>query len=70
MLFRSPIQHPGVGAFKAITWPVSFNGQKATVQPAPLLGANTGGVLGDWLGLDSAQVSALTNDKVVGPQMN
>ena len=65
-----PIQHPGVGAFKAITWPVSFNGQKATVQPAPLLGANTGEVLGDWLGLDSAQVSALTNDKVVGPQLS
>ena len=65
-----PIQHPGYGAFKAITWPVSFDGKKATVKPAPLLGADTGGVLQDWLGMDAAQISALTTDKVVGPQLS
>ncbi len=61
-----PIQHPVVGAFKALTWPVSFDGQKATVKPAPLLGANSHEVLKDWLGMAPEQLSALSADKIIG----
>ena len=61
-----PIQHPGVGAFKALSWPVSFDGQKVTVKPAPLLGANTNEVLTDWLGFTPDQLSTLTAEKVIG----
>ena len=63
------IQHPGIGPFKALTFPVSFDGQKVTVKPAPLLGANTNEVLADWLGFTPDQLSALTADKVIGPTM-
>ncbi len=57
-----PIQHPGYGPFKAITWPVSFDGRKAAVKPSPLLGTDTAEVLRDWLDLDAGQVSSLTTD--------
>ena len=60
------IQHPGFGKFKALTWPVSFDGQKATVTPAPLLGEHNSEVLKDWLGMTPEQVSALNAEKIVG----
>ena len=60
------IDHPAVGKFKAFTWPVSFDGQKAGVKPAPLLGQNTQEVLKDWLGMTPDQISALTSEKIVG----
>ena len=64
-----PIQHPTVGAFKALTWPVSFDGEKVTVKPSPLLGANTNDTLKDWLGFNEGQLSQLTTEKVIGPNM-
>ena len=60
------IEHPGVGHFRALTWPVSFDGQKATVKPAPLLGSNTAEVLEDWLGMTPDQISVLSSEKIVG----
>lgn len=64
-----PIQHPGAGAFKAFTWPVSFNGEKVTIKPAPLLGANTNEVLADWLGMNADQLQKLTAEKIIGPAL-
>ncbi len=58
------IQHPGFGAFKALTWPVRMNGDVAKVTPAPLLGQNTSEVLKDWLGMSDEQLAALAADKV------
>jgi formyl-CoA transferase len=63
------IQHPNVGPFKALTFPVSFDGQKVTVKPAPLLGANTNEVLAEWLGFTSDQLSTLTAEKIIGPEL-
>lgn len=60
------IDHPVVGKFKAFTWPVSFDGQKAGVKPAPLLGQHSQEVLKDWLGMTPDQISALTAEKIVG----
>ena len=31
--------------------------------------ANTAEVLQEWLGMDASEISALTGDKIVGPQM-
>ena len=39
------IQHPTVGAFKMVGWPVRFSGNPPPVKPAPLLGANNEDVL-------------------------
>jgi len=63
------IEHPNVGPFKALTFPVSFDGQKVTIKPAPLLGADTNQTLAQWLGFKPEQLSALTADKVIGPTM-
>ena len=46
------IDHPTVGTFKMVAWPVRFSGSPPPVKPAPLLGANNEDVLTHWLGLD------------------
>jgi len=58
------IQHPGYGPFKALTWPVKFDGVATTVVPAPLLGQHTDEVLKDWLDMSADQAAALRTDKV------
>jgi crotonobetainyl-CoA:carnitine CoA-transferase CaiB-like acyl-CoA transferase len=60
------IQHPTVGAFKMVGWPVRFSGNPPPVKPAPLLGANTEEVLTHWLGLDKDAVGGLKDGGVVG----
>ena len=60
------IQHPTVGAFKMVGWPVRFSGNPPPVKPAPLLGANTEEVLTHWLGLDKDAVGGLKNNGVIG----
>jgi crotonobetainyl-CoA:carnitine CoA-transferase CaiB-like acyl-CoA transferase len=60
------IQHPTVGAFKMVGWPVRFSGNPPPVKPAPLLGANTEEVLTHWLGLDADKVGGLKKDGIVG----
>jgi len=47
------------------TWPVRFDGAPAPVKPAPLLGEHTTEALGDWLGLDAAEVEALHREGIV-----
>jgi formyl-CoA transferase len=60
------IQHPTVGAFKMVGWPVRFSGNPPPVKPAPLLGENTEEVLTHWLGLDKDAVGGLKNNGVIG----
>jgi crotonobetainyl-CoA:carnitine CoA-transferase CaiB-like acyl-CoA transferase len=60
------IQHPTVGAFKMVGWPVRFSGNPPPVKPAPLLGANTEEVLTHWLGLDKDAVGGLKSGGVIG----
>ncbi len=63
------IEHPNVGPFKALTFPVSYDGQKATIKPAPELGADTNQTLAEWLGFTPDKLSSLTAEKVIGPAM-
>jgi formyl-CoA transferase len=60
------IDHPVVGPFKMVAWPVRFSGSPPPVKPAPLLGANNDDVLTGWLGLASDQVGGLRADKIIG----
>jgi formyl-CoA transferase len=60
------IDHPVVGPFKMVAWPVRFSGSPPPVKPAPLLGANNDDVLTGWLGLGSDQVGGLRADNIIG----
>ncbi len=50
------IDHPVVGPFKMVAWPVRFSGSPPPVKPSPLLGANNDDVLAGWLGMDEAGI--------------
>jgi formyl-CoA transferase len=60
------IDHPVVGPFKMVAWPVRFSGSTPPVKPAPLLGANNNDVLTNWLGLDTDRLTALRGDNIIG----
>ncbi len=60
------IQHPTVGAFKMVGWPVRFSGNPPPVKPAPLLGANNEDVLNHWLGLGKDAVGELKTNGIIG----
>jgi len=60
------IDHPVVGPFKMVAWPVRFSGSPPPVKPAPLLGADNDDVLTGWLGLASDQVGGLRADNIIG----
>jgi crotonobetainyl-CoA:carnitine CoA-transferase CaiB-like acyl-CoA transferase len=60
------IDHPTVGPFKMVAWPVRFSGSPPPVKPAPLLGANNDDVLTTWLGLDTDKVGGLRADSIIG----
>lgn len=60
------IDHPVVGPFKMVAWPVRFSGSPPPVKPAPLLGANNDDVLTGWLGLGTDQVGGLRADNIIG----
>jgi len=60
------IEHPTVGKFKMVGWPVRFSGNPPPVKPAPLLGANNEDVLTHWLGMNKDAVGALKNNGVIG----
>jgi len=59
------MQHPGCGPFKMPAWPVRHDGKTLPLAPAPLLGQHTGEILGEWLGLGSAEVEKLRADGVI-----
>ena len=60
------IEHPTVGPFKMVAWPVRFSGSPPPVKPSPLLGANNEDVLTNWLGLDSGGVGTLRKEGIIG----
>jgi formyl-CoA transferase len=60
------VDHPAVGKFKMVGWPVRFSGNPPPVKPAPLLGANNEDVLMHWLGLDKDTVGSLKSTGVIG----
>jgi crotonobetainyl-CoA:carnitine CoA-transferase CaiB-like acyl-CoA transferase len=60
------IDHPVVGPFKMVAWPVRFSGSPPPVKPAPLLGANNDDVLTNWLELSADQVGGLRGDNIIG----
>jgi formyl-CoA transferase len=57
-IFRT-VRHPVKGDFKMPAWPVKLSGSNVPMTAAPLLGADTGRVLGDWLNMTEADVAAL-----------
>ncbi len=60
------IDHPTVGKFKMVSWPVRHSGKPPAVKPSPLLGANNDDVLTSWLGLAQNDVSSLRSGGVIG----
>ena len=60
------IDHPKVGKFKMVSWPVRHGGKPPPVAPAPLLGANNDDVLASWLGLGANDIAGLRAGGVVG----
>jgi formyl-CoA transferase len=60
------IEHPEVGPFKMVAWPVRFEGKPPPVKPSPLLGQNNDEVLGAWLGLDRDTIGGLRTGGVIG----
>jgi formyl-CoA transferase len=60
------IQHPTVGPFKMVAWPVRFSGNPPPVRPSPLLGENNEEVLTGWLGLQGSDVSTLRKGGIIG----
>ena len=59
------IEHPSLGTFKMVGWPVRHDGTFAKVRPAPLNGEHTDDVLSDWLGLERDELSRLHEAGVV-----
>ncbi|HQT77423.1 MAG: hypothetical protein B7Z80_07150 [Rhodospirillales bacterium 20-64-7] len=60
------IDHPVVGPFKMVAWPVRFSGRPPPVRPAPLLGADNDDVLTHWLGMAPESVSSLRAAAIIG----
>jgi len=59
------VQHPTTGAVKMPAWPVRFDGAPPRVKPSPMLGQHNAEVLGDWLGVGTAEVEALRAEGIV-----
>jgi formyl-CoA transferase len=57
-------EHP-TGPFKMPAWPVRFDGKPPKLLPAPLLGQHSAQVLGDWLGLSTAEIEGLRNEGAI-----
>jgi crotonobetainyl-CoA:carnitine CoA-transferase CaiB-like acyl-CoA transferase len=62
---RQTMKHPVIGDYAMSGWPVRFGGEPPALGPAPLLGQHSKDVLADWLKMDSDQIGALWNDKVI-----
>jgi crotonobetainyl-CoA:carnitine CoA-transferase CaiB-like acyl-CoA transferase len=60
------IEHPKVGRFKMVGWPVRFSGNPPPVAPSPLLGADTDDVLASWLEMAPGDVGGLRSAGIVG----
>lgn len=59
------IDHPTLGEFKMVGWPVRHDGAMAKIEAAPLAGENTEDIFGSWLKMSKEDVDALRKDGVV-----
>jgi succinate---hydroxymethylglutarate CoA-transferase len=60
------VQHPTIGTLKLAGMPYKFSGTPASVRrPPPTLGEHTEEILRDELGLDTAAITALREDRVI-----
>jgi crotonobetainyl-CoA:carnitine CoA-transferase CaiB-like acyl-CoA transferase len=59
------IEHPTTGKLKMPAWPVRFDGAPPQVKPSPLLGQHNADVLGQWLGMATAEIDALRAEGIV-----
>ena len=64
-MFRT-IRQPGVGELLVPAIPLDFGGQRLPAQPAPQLGAHTEEVLSGVLGMASAEIGRLVDQRVIG----
>ena len=53
------IDHPELGTFKMVGWPVRHDGAFADIKPAPLVGANVDDVFSGWLGMSDDEIEKL-----------
>jgi formyl-CoA transferase len=60
------VQHPTVGPFKMVAWPVRHSGSPPPVAPSPLLGEHTKDVLTHWLQMKPEEVDTLRSGGVIG----
>jgi crotonobetainyl-CoA:carnitine CoA-transferase CaiB-like acyl-CoA transferase len=60
------VEHPTIGGLKLVGMPYKFSGTPASVRrPPPTLGEHTNEILREELGLDTAAIAALRQDKVI-----
>jgi len=59
------IDHPTLGTFKMVGWPVRHDGAFAEIRPAPLVGENVGDVFGEWLGMGTDDIAKLREEGVI-----
>ncbi len=59
------VDHPTLGTFKMVGWPVRHDGAFARIKPAPLIGEDGDEVLGTWLGFSPEQISKYQSDGVI-----
>jgi len=59
------VEHPTTGKYKMPAWPVRFDGAPPRVKPSPLLGQHNAQVLGEWLGVGTAEIEALRAEGII-----
>jgi len=64
--FVHEVDIPGHGPAKLLGWPARMSASSVPIVVAPELGAHTGEVLGQELGLDDAAIAALRAEGVIG----
>jgi 2-methylfumaryl-CoA isomerase len=57
----APLSQPRIGEYLAPGLPMAFAGAYPAAVAAPALGDDTAAVLTEWLGLDAAQITRLTD---------
>lgn len=59
------IEHPVRGAVTVPGWPLRMSDSTVPLQCAPLLGADSDAIYGEWLGLSPAEVQDMRQSKVI-----
>ena len=59
------IDHPELGSFKMVGWPVRHDGVMPRIKPAPLVGEHNDDIFGSWLKMQPADIEKLREEGVV-----